>query len=280
MAVPKINQQLDQAIDEDAAEKSSAVSALMQLRDAQHKGKQDQGNQGSVFLPPSWASGERRPIPFTTACVTCDATSFIMDPFPIKIYTSIANATKAAKALALILAKVDPETFGLLVCEGVVKHIDDAQKVRGFDFALRIPDASCEPRSLRSLLIDSTKQPPLTQRLKLAKSLARSLIFLHDAEIVHKSISPETIVLLRKAASTSIGTPYLIGFEQFRFAEGKTYRVGDSKWDKNLYRHPQRQGEHPEEDYVMQHDIYSLGVCLLEIGIWQSFATYDANEHG
>ena len=27
----------------------------------------------------------------------------------------------------------------------------------------------------------------------------------------------------------------------------------------------------PEHAYVMQHDIYSLGVCLLEIGLWSSF---------
>jgi len=25
----------------------------------------------------------------------------------------------------------------------------------------------------------------------------------------------------------------------------------------------------------MQHDIYSLGVCLLELGLWQSFVKYD-----
>ena len=29
----------------------------------------------------------------------------------------------------------------------------------------------------------------------------------------------------------------------------------------------ERQGVHPEEQLVMQHDIYSLGVCLLEIGL-------------
>ena len=39
----------------------------------------------------------------------------------------------------------------------------------------------------------------------------------------------------------------------------------------NIYRHPQRQGVFPEEVYTMQHDIYSLGVCLLEIGLWESF---------
>ena len=28
----------------------------------------------------------------------------------------------------------------------------------------------------------------------------------------------------------------------------------------------------------MQHDIYSLGVCLLELGLWQSFVDYDLAE--
>lgn len=28
----------------------------------------------------------------------------------------------------------------------------------------------------------------------------------------------------------------------------------------------------------MEHDIYSLGVCLLEIGLWTSFVAYDSEE--
>jgi hypothetical protein len=58
-------------------------------------------------------------------------------------------------------------------------------------------------------------------------------------------------------------------------ADGRTWLSGDSAWEKNLYRHPHRQGVNPEETYVMQHDIYSLGVCLLEIGIWESFVLYE-----
>ena len=50
--------------------------------------------------------------------------------------------------------------------------------------------------------------------------------------------------------------------------------IGDMDWDKNVYRHPLRQGDHPVEAYRMQHDIYSLGVCLLELGTWQSFVEY------
>ncbi|KAK3625662.1 hypothetical protein LTR56_020274 [Elasticomyces elasticus] len=50
---------------------------------------------------------------------------------------------------------------------------------------------------------------------------------------------------------------------------------GDDELEKNLYRHPERQGLRPEEVYVMQHDIYSLGVCLLEIGLWDTFVRYN-----
>jgi len=44
-----------------------------------------------------------------------------------------------------------------------------------------------------------------------------------------------------------------------------------------LDRHTTRQGLHPEMDYQMQHDIYSLGVVLLEIGLWKSFVDYDSD---
>lgn len=43
-------------------------------------------------------------------------------------------------------------------------------------------------------------------------------------------------------------------------------------------RHPSRQGTHPEVDYQMQHDIYSLGVVLLEIGMWTSFVACRTEE--
>lgn len=50
----------------------------------------------------------------------------------------------------------------------------------------------------------------------------------------------------------------------------------DVNWETNLYRHPLRQGINVDY-YVMQHDIYSLGVCLLEIGLWESFVAYGAD---
>nr|POF07130.1 hypothetical protein CFP56_31754 [Quercus suber] len=98
--------------------------------------------------------------------------------------------------------------------------------------------------------------------------MARSVINLHSARFVHKNIRPETVLV------TAFGTSYLVGFESFRSASTMTVLVGDAKWEQNLYRHPLRQGEAPEDAYIMQHDVYSLGVCLLEIGMWNSFVKY------
>ena len=53
---------------------------------------------------------------------------------------------------------------------------------------------------------------------------------------------------------------------------------GDISWERNVYRHPSRQGFDPVEKYRMPHDIYSLGVCLLEIGLWESFVEYSTEE--
>jgi hypothetical protein len=65
-------------------------------------------------------------------------------------------------------------------------------------------------------------------------------------------------------ADYRVGDPvplcYLFGVGEFRKEEGKTGKFGDETFEKNIYRHATRQGLHPEADYSMQHDIYSLGV--------------------
>lgn len=42
----------------------------------------------------------------------------------------------------------------------------------------------------------------------------------------------------------------------------------ENEWQIKVYRHPSQQCKHPETAYNFGHDIYALGVCLLEIGLW------------
>ena len=104
----------------------------------------------------------------------------------------------------------------------------------------------------------------------MAIDLARAVLFPHAFNFVHKSIRPENVIIFR-SGKAKLGKPYLVGFEKFRLDTTGTHHVGDYLWEKNLYRHPQRQGIRPQEDFVMQHDVYSLGVVLLELGVSMSF---------
>ncbi|KAL5363913.1 hypothetical protein BJX96DRAFT_156426 [Aspergillus floccosus] len=180
--------------------------------------------------------------------------------------------------LAKKLVHCDPFVFGLLNCKGVVRHYDGG--VRGsvvltsFTIVFRTPPGLSQPRSLRSCIRDVQKPDSLSDRVRLANELARSVSYVHTFGLVHKNVRPETVLLLNGKES-SVGSLFLIGFDTFRKTEGKTSRRGVSAWEQCLYQHSSRTGPIARHDYVMQHDIYSLGVCLLEIGLWTSFVEYD-----
>ncbi|KAF1812039.1 hypothetical protein P152DRAFT_514695 [Eremomyces bilateralis CBS 781.70] len=164
---------------------------------------------------------------------------------------------KDIRDFARKLFHADPLAFGLLSCYGVVQNRD----VPGsFTIVFRIPEGSWKADSLRSYLIAGETEQSYRKRQACEKS--------------RKNVRPETILILSEA-DEEIGLAYLVGFESFRMSERRTYRQGDMNFERNLYRHPNRQGLSPIEGYSMQHDIYSLGVCLLEIGLWKTFIEYD-----
>ncbi|GLA35562.1 hypothetical protein AnigIFM63309_011406 [Aspergillus niger] len=173
--------------------------------------------------------------------------------------------------LARLLRHVDPSTFSLLKCDGVIEVLTDQETQ--FQFIFEVPHGLHSPRPLRNLLAESPRIS-LSKRVQLAKQLARSVMFVHTTGFVHKGIRPETIMIFREG-NQEIGPSFLVGFERVRRAEAQTDLLGDLEWERNLYRHPVRQGLWSDEAFTMQHDIYSLGVCLLEIALWESFVRDD-----
>ena len=273
IAVPMIDQHLTGK----RAAENKAISTVMQLRQAHEANIKGSASSNSVFLQAGYEIRERESIALSSTSTGRNSDQrVIIDHIPVREQTDLTIATKDVRDLARVLSKVDPALFGLLFCQGVIKVRDPSTgKTTGFEFIFSAPLELGQrvPRSLRSLLSDQNTEYPLNERFHLAVSLARSIVFLHSSCFVHKSISPENIIVLQPS-SNKLGTPFLVGFERFRLAEGRTYMSGDCLWEKNLYRHPRRQGLYPEEEYTMQHDIYSVGVCLLEIGLWSSFVSY------
>ncbi|OCK74701.1 hypothetical protein K432DRAFT_338647 [Lepidopterella palustris CBS 459.81] len=267
---------IDQVMTTKQASPSKELFMIQELRHAHQMNNESPELKNSIFLPKEYSIQARKLIANTSAETGYAAQQVvIIDSLRIAKDNDPQVALKDARDIARILANVEPTVFSLLACQGVIKVFDSSNQLTGFEFIFAVPTTFHEPRSLRTFLLTANHEYPLDDRFRLAKLLGRSVSFLHSSQVVHKNISPETIILLGDVA-TGLDTPFLVGFEKFRRAEGRTYMSGDTFWEKNLYRHPKRQGEYPEEEYKMQHDIYSLGVCLLEIGLGASFVRFEA----
>ncbi|KAK4231631.1 hypothetical protein QBC38DRAFT_465196 [Podospora fimiseda] len=221
----------------------------------------------------AWHTGY---IPYLLNHIKCD------DP---RRYSTVKQD---ARDLVRKLQHRDPETFGLLSCKGLgtpswTPH-DSGRKT--FTMVFRIPfpnNPNTDPKSLREILLTFPPPKSLSTRFEFARQLARSISYVHTFGFVHKNVRPESILLFSPSEGFTILEPaakqslFLLGFENFRSERAASAFIGDQDFTKDLYRHPSRQGPCPTEYYSMQHDIYSLGVCLLEIGLWRSFVRYEVN---
>lgn len=273
-AAPQIDEEL-MRIDEPSSDRT-ALNSAQSLRVALSS---NDSPKSTIFLPEDGlGSIPMLDIKFSTAKLgerSGPGNNLIFDRISCSPRIDPAIVRKAIVALATKLSHSNPTTFGLLTCKGVVVHNHNrTDRLPAFTLVLRIPEGYSQPQSLRNCLLRQNTNHSLSDRFKLAKDLAKAVGYVHTFGFVHKNVRPETILVFQSATST-IGSVSLVGFENFRTEDGKTLRSGDTSLEKNLYRHPRRQGENPEDDYVMQHDIYSLGVCLLELGLWDSFVNYN-----
>jgi len=206
--------------------------------------------------------------------------------------------------LCNFLSLADPVATGILASAG---YIADPQMYR-FGLLFKIPrgyELSRQaghqdgPVTLRSIIaqgrpaasdptkITYTPRHALDARVSAASMIAVALFFLHSYGWVHENLRTSNILMLAEKerpqpgpnSSTTLylGRPFLIGFDGTRSKDG-IYSIGGyetaaseaEKFASDIFQHPDRQGG-PGNDrprYQMNHDLYSLGVVLLEIGLW------------
>jgi serine/threonine protein kinase len=255
-------------------------TASQMLKTTQSLRKVLQGTAGPAegIFKPKLEDARIEEIPFSTAKVARRSGSSkltVLDPAPYIVQGELDQLMTNVRNLARKLKYGDPLQFGLMEGDGVIREQNpsDPSQIM-FTFVFKPISGHSQPRSLRASLLSNETDHSLSDRVQIANDLAKAVIFVHTFGFVHKNICPENI-LLSTDDPLSLGHSYLVGFGAFRNAEGHTWRRGDDAWERNLYRHQQRQGPFPDEHYIMQHDIYSLGVCLLEVGLWESFVLYD-----
>ncbi|KAB2570632.1 hypothetical protein DBV05_g10699 [Lasiodiplodia theobromae] len=163
------------------------------------------------------------------------------------------------------------------------------EKCEQFLFA-HVPPYEVDSMITLEAMIDDGPYPEpnvsLSQRLRIAYKLAEAVLFLHTAGFLHKNITSSSVVLLQRAFPESgevapygvFDDAYLMGFDLIREAEASTYKTGTSRrcndhsrsmWDFDIYQHPDRLQGEGSPRYIKTYDVYSLGVLLLEIGLWE-----------
>lgn len=202
----------------------------------------------------------------------------------------------AVRDLASVLYRSNPEQTRILKCHGYCHD----PRTRRFGLLYELPpsrtwavDAAGHARvlSLRELL-NRAPHFPLNHKLSFCCNIAQAVLYVHLVGWVHKSIRPDNILVFenetnkrdgdddeevedddvqrRRQFPFTLNNPYLAGFEYARSVKADSDRTSDAEWRVNIYRHPKRQDLVENEEYTMAHDIYSLGVVLLELGLWGS----------
>lgn len=191
---------------------------------------------------------------------------------------------KRAEGLAVILQKrprrVGNDIFRILNCVGYC--ITDEEI--GYVFEMPISANPFEnPISLLEMLDDQEPadgdvrppgqidSPPLEQRFALMQTLCKSLWWLHLGNVVHKGIRSENVIFFKHNGETSVRLtePYITGFDHSRpdGPDDLTITKAALGTEQKQYRHPDAESSMSQRSTKI-HDLYSLGLVLMEISHW------------
>jgi hypothetical protein len=137
-------------------------------------------------------------------------------------------------------------------------------------------------------LISDLRTPDLADRFKLAHTLAVAVWSFHSLDWLHKSVCSTNILFFPSSLSASatkpttmsalvpdISKPFLLGFDSSRPDQVTEFSVASQNSStEDLHRHPDSLDGLSRKPYCKSYDIYSLGLVLLEIGIWKVLQGY------
>jgi len=180
------------------------------------------------------------------------------------------------EALASTLSStIHPNEFRVLSCFGFVH--DFSKPAYGLVYDLPT-NSDVIPQDLAKIIKDTaqvTERPTLESRFRLAYTLALSLSSFHKIGWLHKGISAYNVLCLNPRRSKAAGwlqSPFLIGFNHSRRKDPLSFTVGPTANPAaKKYHHPLYLNMlEPQIQYRLEFDHYSLGLVLLEIGLWKT----------
>lgn len=197
-------------------------------------------------------------------------------PLDIDVSTKDAHIIEdRLNQLAFLLNKKDkPSGFRCPRCIGYCRrdNEDDVQYGLIFD----IPSSGNLTSSLATLrdYFHNIYSPPLTARIALANAMVGSLLYLHAVNWLHKGFRSNNILFYIPDSSdpqskSDLTNPLISGFDfsrQDNLDETTVKSAAQAQHD--YYKHPQLL-QHSNTRSQKSHDIYALGVVLIEVSLWR-----------
>ena len=188
------------------------------------------------------------------------------------------------EAIAELLHRSEkPAGFRALNCIGYYHN----SSLHSFGLVFDVPHAvhsvqgPLAPLTLFSLIQGTRgqdQQPSLGDKFRLAHDLATSAFEWHKVDWLHKNISAFNVILFPQAfpsAAASITEPYIIGFNHSRPDEKNAFTEGPPVIPEQIdYCHPKYLKD--RRGYKREYDYYSVGLVLLEIGLWRTLPSLSA----
>lgn len=170
---------------------------------------------------------------------------------------------------------------GILRCRGF--YHDESKGSYGlvYDFphtspsGTYMPSPNCEnPELLWDILEQASKASPrepiisLGRRFELAYDIATSLSEVHVLGLAYKGLTSANVIFFPTSQQPWNSRPYIVGFRFARPSDHQAFTEGPAN-DQAMtnYQHPLYTTGVAR--YRLPYDYYSLGIILLEIGLWR-----------
>ena len=175
---------------------------------------------------------------------------------------------KRVATLAAMLRAASSENYLSPKCIDCFHDPDNCR----YGLSLELPaQATTRPYSLRELLFNPPKfgRAGLKERFGIAKKLSEAVFKWHTSGWLHQGMASHNVIFFLDPNTSRIdySNPHLCGFEHSRRSDEISLLRAAKVFRHDVYRHPVQQGL-PIVGHRVEHDLYSLGVVLLDIGLW------------
>lgn len=172
------------------------------------------------------------------------------------------------------------ERFRVLPCVGFKHGESHSQDTHSCGLIYQCPDSALNgdfttlQHEMQRSKSNPDIQPSLEQRFELAATLASSVLQFHKVSWLQKSINSFNVVFFYPQGHSwlaGLGDPYFLGYSYSRSRDTGTFTEGpeQNNFEHHVYEHPDYRERGSR--FCAEYGYYSLGLLLLEIGLWESF---------